>query len=93
MASFEVDYKAAASSPTGPATTNPAAISLVHQAQKEFDSAKRPIFTRRSRRSSPATRPMCRSTIRPYIYATGAKVHGFAVNPGGAYRLENVWLS
>ena len=29
----------------------------------------------------------------PYIFATGGKVNGFAVNPGGAYRLENVWLS
>ena len=29
----------------------------------------------------------------PYIYATSKKLNGFAVNPGGAYRLENVWLA
>jgi hypothetical protein len=29
----------------------------------------------------------------PYIYATSTKVNGFAVNPGGAYRLEDVWLA
>ena len=29
----------------------------------------------------------------PYIYAVSKHVHGFAVNPGGAYRLENVWLT
>ena len=28
----------------------------------------------------------------PYIYAT-RQVNGFAVNPGGAYRLEDVWLT
>ena len=29
----------------------------------------------------------------PYIYATSKSVEGFAVNPGGAYRLEDVWLT
>jgi ABC-type transport system substrate-binding protein len=29
----------------------------------------------------------------PNIYAWSPRVQGFAVNPGGAYRLEDVWLS
>jgi ABC-type transport system substrate-binding protein len=29
----------------------------------------------------------------PYIYAVSDHVQGFAVNPGGAYRLEDVWLT
>jgi peptide/nickel transport system substrate-binding protein len=29
----------------------------------------------------------------PYIWGSSKKVNGFAVNPGGAYRLEDVWLS
>jgi hypothetical protein len=29
----------------------------------------------------------------PYVYATAANMKGFAVNPGGAYRLEDVWLA
>ena len=29
----------------------------------------------------------------PYIYGVAKQVNGFAVNPGGAYRLEDVWLT
>ena len=29
----------------------------------------------------------------PYIYAYASNVKGFTVNPGGAYRLEDVWLA
>ncbi|MGD1051657.1 MAG: ABC transporter substrate-binding protein [Solirubrobacteraceae bacterium] len=93
MASFEVDYKGSGVKSYWSSYNNPAAIALVHEAQKEFDSAKRADLYAQIQAIVSADAPYVPLDYPPYIYATGAKVHGFAVNPGGAYRLENVWLS
>ena len=94
MASFEIDFKNGGSTSYWSSYNNPAAIALVHKARGRVQQRQAGrSSTRRSRRSSPATRRSSRSTTRRYIYATSTKVNGFAVNPGGAYRLENVWLS
>ena len=93
MASFEVDVKSGGSHSFWTHYDNPAAIALVHQAEAEFDSAKRADLYAQIQTIVAGDAPYVPLDYPPYIYATGAKVHGFAVNPGGAYRLENVWLS
>ena len=92
MASFELDYKNGGSKSYWSSYNNPAVTTLVHQAEAEFDTTKRRRCTRRSRRSSPRTRRSSRSTTRR-TSTRPPRRSGFAVNPGGAYRLENVWLA
>jgi peptide/nickel transport system substrate-binding protein len=93
MASFELDYKNGGSSSYWSSYNNPAVTKLVQQAQGEFSSAKRAALYARIQNAVVQDAPFVPLDYPPYINAHSTKVNGFAVNPGGAYRLENVWLA
>jgi peptide/nickel transport system substrate-binding protein len=93
MASFEVDFKDGGSSSYWSSYNNPQAISLVHQAEAEFDPTKRAALYAQIQSIVAEDAPFVPLDYPPYIYATSKTVQGFAVNPGGAYRLEDVWLA
>ena len=73
---------------------NPAVTKLVHQAQARVQPAEAGGAVREDpEHSSRRTRRSCRSTTRRTSTRLDEGVQGFAVNPGGAYRLEDVWLT
>ncbi len=92
MASFEVDFRAGGSGSYWSSYDNPQAITLVHQAQSEFDPVRRAALYARLQALVAQDAPFVPLDYPPYLYANSSKVRGFAVNPGGAYRLEDVWL-
>jgi peptide/nickel transport system substrate-binding protein len=92
MASFETDYKSGGSHSYWSSYNNPQVISLVHKAEAEFDPAKRKQIYAQIQSLVAQDAPFVPLDYPPYIYATSKKVNGFAVNPGGAYRLADVWL-
>jgi peptide/nickel transport system substrate-binding protein len=92
MASFEVDFENGGSSSYWSSYNNPAAIKLVRAAAAEFNSGKRAALYAQIQTIVSQDAPFVPLDYPTYIYAASKKVHGFAVNPGGAYRLENVWL-
>ena len=92
MASFQVDVKNGGSSSFWTYYDNPAAISLVHQAETELDGTKRAALYEQIQAIVAQDAPYIALDYPPNIYAWTPQVNGFAVNPGGAYRLEDVWL-
>ena len=93
MASFELDFKDGGSSSYWSSYNNPAVTELVRQAEARVRPGQAGGAVRaRSRHSSPGTPRSSRSTTRRTSTRPRTKVNGFAVNPGGAYRLEDVWL-
>jgi peptide/nickel transport system substrate-binding protein len=92
MASFQVDVKGGGSHSFWTYYDNPSAIALVHQAETEFDDAKRADLYGRIQAIVAQDAPYIPLDYPPNIYAWSPQVNGFAVNPGGAYRLEDVWL-
>jgi peptide/nickel transport system substrate-binding protein len=92
MASFQVDVKNGGSHSFWTYYDNPSAIALVHQAETEFDDAKRAALYEQIQAIVAQDAPYIALDYPPNIYAWSPQVHGFAVNPGGAYRLEDVWL-
>ncbi len=93
MASFEVDVKNGGSQSYWSNYNDPTAIKLVHQAEAEYNSSKRAAFYAQIQEIVAEDAPFVPLDYPPYIYAVSKRVNGFAVNPGGAYRLENVWLA
>ncbi len=93
MASFELDFKDGGSSSYWSSYDNPAVIALVHKAEAEFNTAKRAALYAQIQSIVAEDAPFVPLDYPPYIYATSKSVQGFAVNPGGAYRLEDVWLT
>jgi peptide/nickel transport system substrate-binding protein len=93
MASFELDYKEGGSSSYWSSYNNAAVTALVRQAQGEFNPGKRASLYAKIQALVAADAPFVPLDYPPYIYATNKKLNGFQVNPGGAYRLENVWLA
>jgi peptide/nickel transport system substrate-binding protein len=93
MASFEVDVKNGGSQSYWSNYDDPTAIALVHQAEGEYNSSKRASLYAQIQKIVAQDAPFVALDYPPYIYAVSKNVNGFAVNPGGAYRLENVWLS
>jgi peptide/nickel transport system substrate-binding protein len=93
MASFEVDFKNGGSSSYWSSYDNPTAISLVRKAEAQFNPAKRKALYARIQAIVAQDAPFVALDYPPYIFATSTKLHGFAANPGGAYRLETVWLT
>ena len=94
MASFELDFKDGGSSSYWSSYNNPAVIDA--GARRPRPSSTRPSAPRctpRFSHSSPRTRRSSPSTTRPTSTRPSKTVKGFAVNPGGAYRLEDVWLT
>jgi peptide/nickel transport system substrate-binding protein len=92
MASFETDYKSGGSHSYWSSYNDPKVIALVHQAEAEFDVTKRKQLYAQIQGLVAQAAPFVPLDYPPYIYATSKKVNGFAVNPGGAYRLADVWL-
>ena len=68
------------------------AAKLIGQAETEFVSSKRAAIYKKIQAIIAQDVPFVALDYPPYIYATSSNVKGFAVNPGGAYRLENVYL-
>jgi hypothetical protein len=93
MASFELDFKDGGSSSYWSSYNNPKVIALVHQAEAEFNATKRASLYAQIQSLVAEDAPFVPLDYPPYIYATSKSVQGFAVNPGGAYRLEDVWLT
>jgi peptide/nickel transport system substrate-binding protein len=93
MASFQVDAVNGGSDSFWTAYDNPAAIKLVREAQKQFVSQKRAALYKKIQATVAQDAPFIPLSYPPYIWGSSKKVNGFAVNPGGAYRLEDVWLS
>jgi peptide/nickel transport system substrate-binding protein len=93
MASFQVDVKNGGSHSFWTYYDNPQAIALVHQAETEFDDAKRGALYEQIQATVAQDAPYIALDYPPNIYAYSPRLRGFAVNPGGAYRLEDVWLA
>jgi peptide/nickel transport system substrate-binding protein len=93
MASFQVDVKNGGSHSFWTYYDNPRAIALVRMAETEFDNAKRAALYAQIQAIVAQDAPYIPLDYPPNIYAWSPQVHGFAVNPGGAYRLEDVWLA
>jgi peptide/nickel transport system substrate-binding protein len=93
MASFELDYKEGGSSSYWSSYNSPSVTALVRKAQSEFNPTKRAALYAQIQAGVAGDVPFVPLDYPPYIYAANKKVNGFAVNPGGAYRLENVWLA
>jgi peptide/nickel transport system substrate-binding protein len=92
MASFQVDVSNGGSHSFWTYYDDPQAIALVRQAEHELDGAKRAALYRQIQAIVAQDAPYVPLDYTPNIYGWSPKVHGFAVNPGGAYRLEGVWL-
>jgi peptide/nickel transport system substrate-binding protein len=92
MASFQVDTDNGGSGSFWTNYRNPQAIALVRRAETEFNAAKRRQLDSRIQAIVAQDAPYVPLYYPPYIWALRDKVQGFAVNPGGAYRLEDVWL-
>jgi peptide/nickel transport system substrate-binding protein len=93
MASFQVDVKNGGSHSFWTFYDNPQAIALVHQAETEFNDAKRAALYAQIQEIVAQDAPYIALDYPPNIYAWAPRLRGFAVNPGGAYRLEDVWLA
>jgi peptide/nickel transport system substrate-binding protein len=92
MASFQVDIKGGGSHSFWTFYDNPTAIALVHQAEAEVNPARRAALYAQIQEIVAQDAPYIALDYPPNIYAWTPRLHGFAVNPGGAYRLEDVWL-
>ncbi|MGO9963927.1 MAG: hypothetical protein ACLPUG_10930 [Acidimicrobiales bacterium] len=66
--------------------------SAVWEAETEFNSAKRAALDEQIQVLVAQDAPYVALDHPSNIYAWQPSLHGFAVNPGGAYRLEDVWL-
>jgi peptide/nickel transport system substrate-binding protein len=93
MASFELNYKDGGSESYWSSFNNSAVTALVNQAEGEFDPTKRAALYAKIQEMVAEDAPFVPLDYPPYIFATSKSVNGFAANPGGAYRLENVWLA
>jgi peptide/nickel transport system substrate-binding protein len=93
MASFEVDEELGGSNSYWSHYKDPTAINLVRKAEAELDSHKRAAYYAEIQKVVAEDAPFVPLDYPPYIYAISKSVNGFDVNPGGAYRLENVWLA
>jgi peptide/nickel transport system substrate-binding protein len=93
MASFQVDVQNGGSHSFWTYYDNPRAIALVRMAETEFDNAKRAALYGQIQATVAQDSPFIPLDYPPNIYAWSPRLRGFAVNPGGAYRLEDVWLA
>jgi peptide/nickel transport system substrate-binding protein len=93
MASFQVDVQDGGSHSCWTYYDNPKAIDLVRRAETTFNDTQRAALYEEIQAIVAQDAPYIALDYPPNIYAWLPKVHGFAVNPGGAYRLEDVWLS
>ena len=94
MASFQVDVQDGGSHSFWTYYDDPTAIALVRQAETEFDSAKRAVLYREDPGPRCSGCPVISPSTTHRTSTPGSRTcTGFAVNPGGTCRLEDVWLS
>ena len=93
MASFQIDDVHGGSTSFWTGYHNPAAIKLVYAAEAEQDDAKRKALYAQIQQIVADDAPYVPLTYPPAIKATRSTVTGFAVNPAGAVRLEDVTVS
>jgi peptide/nickel transport system substrate-binding protein len=93
MASFELNYKDGGSESYWSSFNDPAITAIVNEAEGEFNTTKRASLYAKIQELVAEAAPFVPIDYPPYIYATTKTVQGFNVNPGGAYRLEDVWLT
>jgi peptide/nickel transport system substrate-binding protein len=93
MASFQVDVQDGGSHSFWTYYDNPSAIALVREAETELNGTKRAALYAQIQAIVAQDAPYIALDYPPNIYAWSPQVNGFAVNPGGAYRLEDVWLA
>ena len=93
MASFQVDFENGGSHSFWTYYNDPKAIALVRKAETQFNSAQRAALYAKIQAIVAQDAPYIALDYPPNIYAWQPRLQGFAVNPGGAYRLENVWLT
>ena len=93
MASFQCDPENGGSDSFWTGYNNPDVVKLVREAAAEMDSTKRGEMYSQIQAMVAQDAPYVALTYPPSIYAWGTAVNGFAVNPGGAYMLESVWLA
>ncbi len=93
MASFELNYKDGGSESYWSSYNNPSVTALVNKAEGEFNTTQRAALYAQIQEHVAEDAPFVPIDYPPYIYATSKTVQGFNVNPGGAYRLEDVWLT
>jgi peptide/nickel transport system substrate-binding protein len=67
-------------------------IDWTHQAQSEFDDAKRQELYSQIQAQAAEDAFMIFLYYSPFRYAHSDKVHGFQVYPTGNYHMEDVWL-
>lgn len=72
--------------------TDPALINLVHQAQREFDRAKRQALYDQIQTMAAASAFLAFLFYTPFPYATASSVKGFKVLPTGFYHTEDISL-
>ncbi len=91
LAEFAVDIKGGAKSFfTG--YGNAQVTSLVHQAQRAVNPAKRRALYAQMQRLAAEQASAGYLYYSPFPYAYSSKVHGFFVSPLGNFHLEDVWL-
>jgi peptide/nickel transport system substrate-binding protein len=78
--SFDTGYK------------NPALISLVHQAQREFDKTKRQALYNKIQQEAADAASLAFLFYTPFPYSQSSDVKGFKVLPTGYYHMEDVSL-
>ena len=93
MAAFQCDPKGGFSDSFWTGYNNPEVVKLVREAAAEMDSTKRGEMYSQIQAMVAQDAPYVALTYPPSIYSWGTAVNGFAVNPGGAYMLESVWLA
>jgi peptide/nickel transport system substrate-binding protein len=93
MASFQCDPENGGSDSFWTGYNNPEVVKLTRDAAAEMDDTKRAQMYSQIQAMVAQDAPFVALTYPPSIYSWGTNVNGFAVNPGGAYMLESVWLA
>jgi peptide/nickel transport system substrate-binding protein len=93
MASFQIDDVNGGSTSYWTHYHNPAAITLVHQAEQEQDDAKRKELYGQIQQIVADDVPYVPLTYPQNLKGLRKAVGGFVVNPAGAVRLDDVWIS
>jgi peptide/nickel transport system substrate-binding protein len=92
LVTFAIDPKGGGAESFFTSWSNPKAIALSHQAQRNTNPAKRRALYAQIQRIAAQDAFMGFLYYSPFRYAYSKKVHGFLVYPLGNYHLEDVWL-
>jgi peptide/nickel transport system substrate-binding protein len=93
LASFELDEANGGSNSYWTHYNDPATTALVRQAETVQDSGKRQALYAQIQQNVADNVPFVPLTYPTSLKGTRSTVGGFKVNPAGAVRLENAWLS